>query len=84
MGVTTLALFLAKYHSSIIDFSEGQSRIQPLSSLQVLQTLLIFFKSACPKLYVCYQMFSTHGILSELKKKKIKGYTNCQSFQRVE
>lgn len=42
MGVTTLALFLAKYHSSIIDFSEGQSRIQPLSSLQVLQTLLIF------------------------------------------
>lgn len=84
MGVTTLALFLAKYHSSIIDFSEGQSRIQPLSSLQVLQTLLIFFKSAYPKLYVCYQMFSTHGILSELKKIYIKGYTNFQSFQRVE
>lgn len=29
-----------------------------------------FFKSACPNLYVCYQIFSTHGILSESRKSK--------------
>lgn len=65
LGMTTPAFLLAKSHNSISDHNEGQSRIQPLSSLQVLQTLLIFLSSACSNLYVCYQIFSTHGILSE-------------------
>lgn len=77
MGMTTPALFLAKSHNSISDLNGGQSRIRPLSSVQVLWTLLIFFKSVCPKLYVFYPR-----IFKWLKK--IKGYTNFQNFQRAE